>query len=71
MATLGRPLVPAAVDGRPVDALILIVSPLAEPRLMLRTLAAVARMVKGGNILPALRRAETADEMRRIFNAVP
>ena len=63
VATLARPLDVPAEDDEPVDVIFLILAPLAEPRTMLRVLARLARLVKGGELLPRLRRAGSPAEM--------
>jgi len=67
VATLAEPIDLGADDGRPVDVVILLVGPIADPRQMLRVLARLARLVKQGSFLDGLRGAETAVSLRQAF----
>jgi PTS system nitrogen regulatory IIA component len=69
VATLERPLAIPAADDQPVDVFVLIIGPASDPRPMLRALARLARLVKDGSLLAALRRASSADAMRAAIAA--
>jgi mannitol/fructose-specific phosphotransferase system IIA component (Ntr-type) len=67
VATLARPLDLAAADGQAVDIVILLVGPTGDPRLMLRVLARLARLVRQDSFLAGLREAQDGDSLRRAF----
>ena len=67
VATLADPVTVSAEDGRPVDVVILLVGPDGDPRLMLRALALLARLVRHSSFLDNLRGAETQQELRSVF----
>ena len=67
VATLAEPLEAGAVDGRPVDIVILLVGPVGDARRMLRVLARLARLVKQGDTLDRLRTADTPAALRQVF----
>ncbi len=67
VATLEAPIQMPAEDGRPVDVVILLVGPDGDPRLMLRVLARLARLVKQSDFLDGLRAATRAEELREVF----
>ncbi len=66
LATLVTPLAPDpdGDDALPVDVVILIVGPRDDPRQMLRVLARLTRLVRSGQLLSALRKAESPDDLR-------
>ena len=66
VATLAEPL-PAAGGGDPVDLLFVIVVPEHEPRLMLRVLARLGRLMTAPGFLSALRRARTPEGLLEAF----
>jgi PTS system fructose-specific IIC component len=66
VATLDRPLLPEG-GGDPVDLLFVIVVPEHEPRLMLRVLARLGRLMEAPGFLSALRRARTPEELLSAF----
>jgi PTS system fructose-specific IIC component len=70
VATLARPLDTPSEDGKPVDIVMLIVGSEQDPRLMLRVLARLARLVNQSPLLEALRRASNPSEMSRAFATV-
>ena len=70
VATLIDPLHLPAEDDRPVDVVILLVGPDADPRQMLRVLARLARQVRTESFLNSLRSANTSDELRAAFAQV-
>ena len=53
-----------AADGRPADVVLLLVGPMGDPRLMLRVLARMARLVRQRTLLDDLRAAADADSLR-------
>lgn len=67
VATLEQPIAIDSEDGSRVDVLILLVGPDGDPRLMLRVLARLARLVKQPSFLDGLRRAETARDVQSVF----
>jgi len=69
VATLASPLPadPHADDDQPIDVVILLVGPRDDPRQMLRALARLTRLVRGGSLLPALRAAADPAGMRDAF----
>lgn len=67
VATLDHPIVIASEEAREVDVLILLIGPDGDPRLMLRVLARLARLVKQPDFLDGLRAAETSEQMRSVF----
>ncbi len=66
-STLARPIDIPAEDDKPVDVVILLVGPLGDPRLILRVLARLARLVKSGDFVEALRSAADPDAMRAVI----
>ncbi|MBU8871204.1 MAG: PTS sugar transporter subunit IIA [Gemmatimonadales bacterium] len=68
VATLADPIPVPAEDDRPVDVVILLVGPDGDPRLMLRVLARLARLVKHSSFLDSLREAESAEDLRAVFS---
>ncbi len=69
VATLARALDVSATDGQPIDVVILLVGPAEDPRLMLRVLAGLARLVKRPAFLDGLRAAGTPAELGAVFLA--
>ncbi len=67
VATLAEPLDLAAADGLPVDIVILLVGPMADPRQMLRVLARLARLVRHQAFLAGLRGAQTVENLSESF----
>ena len=67
VATLAEPITGTAADNRPVDIVILLIGPEGDPRQMLRVLARLARLVKQGSFLDALRGAKTMPLLRNSF----
>ena len=67
LATLAAPLDIPAEDNQPVDIVILLVGPQADPRQMLWVLARLARLVKNSKFLNDLRGATAAKDLRQIF----
>lgn len=67
VATLEQPIVVTSDENRQVDALILLAGPDGDPRLMLRILARLARLVKQPDFLDGLRAAETPEQMQAVF----
>lgn len=67
VATLIEPLDMSAADNRPTDVVMLLVGPTGDPRLMLRVLARLARLVRHRPLLEDLRAATTAAELRQAF----
>ena len=67
VATLIDPLQVPAEDNQPVDVVILLIGPEGDPRLMLRVLARLARLVKHSSFLDLLRGSGTPDELRAVF----
>ena len=65
VATLAEPLAVGAADGRPADVVLLLVGPMGDPRLMLRVLARMARLVRQRTLLDDLRAAADADSLRQ------
>jgi mannitol/fructose-specific phosphotransferase system IIA component (Ntr-type) len=67
IATLATPIAPDAdgEDDTPIDVVILIVGPREDPRQLLRVLVRITRLVRAGELLPALREARTAIDLRR------
>ena len=70
VATLAEPMSLLAEDARPVDVVILLVGPDGDPRLMLRVLARLARLVKQSSFLDSLRESASAAELRAVFSQV-
>lgn len=68
VATLARPVAADSLDGRPVDLVILLVGPDGDPRLMLRVLARLARLVKQDDFLAGLRAAADVPALRLAFS---
>ena len=67
VATLARPLPPAAPEQRPVDVLLLIAGPRREPRSLLQVLARLVRLLRRDGFLADLRRAATAADLWTAF----
>ena len=67
VATLEQPIVVTSDEDRQVDVLILLAGPDGDPRLMLRVLARLARLVKQPDFLDGLRAAETPEQMQAVF----
>ena len=67
VATLAEPLTIPSEDRRSVDVVILLVGPEGDPRLMLRVLARLARLVKHSSFLDSLRQADSAEKLRAVF----
>lgn len=70
VATLAEPLAIPSEDNKPVDIVILLVGPEGDPRLMLRVLAHLARLVKRSSFLDHLRKSESAKDLRSVFGAL-
>jgi PTS system nitrogen regulatory IIA component len=64
---LAQPIDFAAIDGRKVDLLVLLLSPAGEDRAHLTALAAVSRRLRAPGVAEALRRAATAAEAHAIL----
>ena len=67
VATLAEPVDIPSEDGRPVDIVILLVGPQADPRQILRVLARLARLVRQDSFLQSLRQAETPAQLQLAF----
>jgi PTS system nitrogen regulatory IIA component len=67
LARLDRPLDYAAIDGRPVDLVFLLVSPKASNEAHLAALAAASRRLRDPAVVRALRAAGDAAELRKAF----
>jgi nitrogen PTS system EIIA component len=67
VATLADPLLIPSEDNLPVDVVILLVGPDGDPRLMLRVLARLARLVKHSSFLDRLREAVSPSDLRAVF----
>jgi PTS system nitrogen regulatory IIA component len=67
VATLLEPLDVGAADGQPADVVMLLVGPLGDPRLMLRVLARLARLVRQGRFLDDLRAAQSPADLGLAF----
>ena len=67
VATLANPLSVPSEDNQPVDVVILLIGPDGDPRLMLRVLARLARLVKHSSFLDRLRESTSASELRAVF----
>lgn len=67
VATLEQPIAVAPDEDPQVDVLILLIGPDGDPRLMLRVLARLARLVKQPDFLDGLRAAENAEQMQAVF----
>ncbi len=67
VATLATPISPDAdgEDDTPIDVVILIVGPREDPRQLLRVLVRITRLVRAGELLPALRAGTTGDDLLR------
>lgn len=67
---IGKPAQPidfAAVDGRPVDLVILLASPLDQTGPHLQALAGISQMLSSPEFRDAVRRAATADELYQLI----
>jgi mannitol/fructose-specific phosphotransferase system IIA component (Ntr-type) len=66
VATLATPISPDAdgEDSLPIDVVILIVGPRDDPRQLLRVLVRLTRLVRAGQLLPALRAGASGDDLR-------
>jgi PTS system nitrogen regulatory IIA component len=65
LARLRRPIDFAAIDGRPVDIVFLLLLPATPPGEQLTALASVARKLRDAETVARLRRARDAAEMCR------
>jgi PTS system nitrogen regulatory IIA component len=65
LARLRRPIDFAAIDGRPVDIVFLLLLPATPPGEQLTALASVARKLRDAETVARLRRARDAAEMYR------
>ncbi len=70
VATLATPISPDAdgEDDTPIDVVILIVGPREDPRQLLRVLVRITRLVRAGDLLPALRTGVTSTDLRRALS---
>lgn len=68
VATLAEPLDIMSEDGQPVDIVILLAGTDEDPRLMLRVLARLARLVRNGAFLDLLRQAPDASTLYQTFS---
>lgn len=66
VATLATPISPDAdgEDSLPIDVVILIVGPRDDPRQLLRVLVRLTRLVRAGQLLPALRAGVSGGDLR-------
>ena len=69
LVRLARPIDFAAVDEKPVDIVVLLLSPEADASSHLATLAAVCRPARGPAFLQRLRNAADAGEVYRLLDA--
>ncbi len=67
-ARLDRPVAFDAVDGKPVDLVMLLLSPASANSEHLATLAAISRRLRDPAVAAALRSAVSAEEARRILS---
>ncbi len=70
VATLATPISPDAdgEDDTPIDVVILIVGPREDPRQLLRVLVRITRLVRAGELLPALRAGITAEDLAQALS---
>jgi PTS system nitrogen regulatory IIA component len=64
---LERPIDFAAIDGKPVDLVFLLLSPAQGPAAHLAALAAMSRRLRDGAVAAGLRRGRTAASLRRLL----
>jgi PTS system nitrogen regulatory IIA component len=64
---LARPIDFAAVDGQPVDLIILLLTPADAGNQHLATLAALSRPLRDAEFVHRLRRAEDAEAMYKLL----
>jgi nitrogen PTS system EIIA component len=69
VARLPQPIDWQALDGEPVDVLVLLLSPEGAGADHLKALARISRTLREPGFLSALRAAETADAMRAVLLA--
>src|SRR5690349_17499233 len=67
LARLSRPLDYAAIDGRPVDLVFLLLSPAGNDQAHLANLAAISRRLRDAQAVAALRAAATASAIQQAF----
>lgn len=61
----------AAIDGRPVDLVFLLLTPSRASAAHLSILAAISRRLRDPNIAAALRKAENAKELHKLLAGTP
>lgn len=71
VARLPRPIDWYAVDGRPVDLLVLLLSPIGNDSDHLKALARISRTLRDAETLAALRAADSRDAMRAAIAPQP
>lgn len=69
VARLPQPIDWGAIDGQPVDVLVLLLSPEDAGADHLKALARISRALRDPATLPALRAASTADEMMAVLTS--
>ncbi len=67
VAKPATPIEFGAIDGKPVDLLILLASPLDQTGPHIHALASISRMLTDDTIRAAIKHAETADEVYRVI----